>query len=188
VKCFLEGLDDNARRVIDVGVVGESGRAHGAGESASPNDARGVGNTAAAQFVGSVPKARSSGSSFGKGGVHDLGVPEHLLRDIPAMVLQFAFPALGFQAGGGGFLFALLFAQALQQGVGGRDLGRDLRLQTREIIYQGVTTRRRRVGVVGEEFGLQFLELPVETFAPPFEIGDFGIDTFPAEKHFSSFC
>jgi hypothetical protein len=189
VERFFKGLDDVTRRVIDVSVVGQSGRAHGAGESAPANDARGVGNTAAAQFVGSIPKARSSGSSFGKGGVHDLGVPDHLLGNVPAMVPQFAFPALGFQAGGGGFLFALLPAQTLQQGVGGRDLGRDFRLQTREVINQGVTTRRRRVGVVGEELGLQFLELPVETFAPPFETGDFGIDTFPAEEDFSSsFC
>jgi hypothetical protein len=188
VQRLFEGLDDVTRHVIDVCVVGQSRRAHGAGESAPANDASGVGDTAAAQFVGSIPKARSGGGGFGKSGVHDLGVPDHLLGNVPAAAPQFAFPALGFQAGGGGFLLALLPAQTLQQGVGGRDLRREFRLLTSEVVYQGVTTRRRRVGVVAEELGLQFLELPVESFAPPFETGDFGVDTFPSEEHLSSFC
>lgn len=186
MKRFSQGLDDDARDVLDVGVMGESSRAHGAGESALGDDAGAVRNPGAAEFIGSIPKARGSGGSFRERGVHGLGVPDHLLGDVPAMVPQFAFPALDFQAGRGGFLLALLVAQVLQQGVGRRDLRLDLGLETSEVVYQGVTTRRRRVGVVGEELGLQFLELPVETVAPPFETGDFGIDTFPAEEHFSS--
>ena len=186
MKRFSQGLDDGARGVLDVGVVRESGRAHGAGECALADHPGAVRNPSAAEFIGSIPKAGGNGGSFGKRGVHSLRVPDHLLGNVPAMVPQFAFPALGFQAGGGEFLLAFLLAQVLQQGVGGRDLRRDLGLETSEVVYQGVTTRRRRVGVVGEELGLQFLELPVETLSPPFEAGDFGIDTFPAEEHFSS--
>jgi hypothetical protein len=118
----------------------------------------------------------------------DLDMLKHPLRDGPALIPQFAFRALGLHARGGGFLLALLLPQVHQQSVGGRQLCGDLDLQAGEIVYQGITTRTRRVGVVGNESRFQVAELLVETFAPPFGAGDFGVDAFPSEEHLSSFC